>query len=287
MSNLNKDEILEQELQVEQTNPVEEYVKELKEAKEQQNLQNNNERPEFLLPQFKNIEEQAKSYKELQALQTRQAQELAQYKKAETLNEQKKSASQQINALKSQAKIQEQKIKDIYMKEMENIQLALRAGKISTQEAQIYSEQLKQFAKEKLNNLANQFNQEYSKCGQALDLTSPKEYFRNDLLIKNYLEPICEFLEKNYKRLPKSELEGVKNLIEGLEKSLREEILNETKLTQENENYRKNLNSATNLNSQNNAEKIYTLAEIKKMKPEEFRKNQKAILEQFAARKIK
>ena len=68
---------------------------------------------------------------------------------------------------------------------------------------------------------------------------------------------------------------------------MREEILKEKVLNGENENYRKNLNSATNLISNSNNEKVYTLEEIKKMKPEEFRKNQKAILEQFVARKIK
>ncbi|MCQ2957380.1 MAG: hypothetical protein MJ180_00595 [Candidatus Gastranaerophilales bacterium] len=62
--------------------------------------------------------------------------------------------------------------------------------------------------------------------------------------------------------------------------------MNASKLTQDNENYRQNLSSTTNLNSNNTGEKIYTLEEIKKMKPEEFRKNQKTILEQFVARKI-
>ena len=54
-----------------------------KENLEKKNIEMTQEKPEydFLLPQFNSIEEQAKSYKELQALQTKQAQELAKYKK--------------------------------------------------------------------------------------------------------------------------------------------------------------------------------------------------------------
>jgi len=122
---------------------------------------------------------------------------------------------------------------------------------------------------------------------QPLNMVSPKEFFQADMQIRNYLSPIIDFLENNYKQLPKNELESVKNLMQNLENSLREEILNETKLTQDNNNYRQNLYSTTNLNSQNFGEKIYTLEEIKKMKPDEFRKNQKTILEQFVAHKIK
>ena len=67
-------------------NEVEEYVKELKAEKEKKTEKKKTvELPEFLLPQFKTVEEQAKSYKELQALQTRQAQELAKYKKNEEI----------------------------------------------------------------------------------------------------------------------------------------------------------------------------------------------------------
>ena len=71
------------------------------------------------------------------------------------------------------------------------------------------------------------------------------------------------------------------------ENSLREEILNENQLSKDNETYRNNLTSATNLNPQTSAEKIYTMEEVKKMKPEEFRKNQRAILEQFVSHKLK
>ncbi len=287
MTNLNNDEFSQQEIIEEKTNPVEEYVNELKTSKGTGKAPDSSERPDFLLPQFKNIEEQAKSYKELQSLQTKQAQELAQYKKDEALKAQKASAYGKIAELKEQAKSKEQELKEFYTNELNNLSAAFQAGKISQQEAQKFAGELKNFVQEKLIILANQFKTTCSKCGQTLDLTSPRDYFQEDLADKNYIEPICQFLEKNYKQLPKAELEGVKKLIENLEKSLRDEILNETQLNQENENYRKNLNSTTNLNPNTNMEKIYTLAEIKDMKPEEFRKNQKVILEQFAARKIK
>ena len=286
MTNLNKDEFSQQETIEEKINPVEDYVNELK-TKDAEKESVNSERPDFLLPQFKSIEEQAKSYRELQSLQTKQAQELAQYKKDEAMKAQKKSAYDKIADLKEQAKSQEQELKEFYSNELNNLSAALQAGKITQQEAQKFAGELKSFVQEKLNILANQFKTACSKCGQTLDMTSPRDYFQDDLADKNYIEPICQFLEKNYKQLPKAELEGVKKLIESLEKSLRDEILSETKLNQENENYRKNLNSTTNLNPNTNTEKIYTLAEIKDMKPEEFRKNQKVILEQFAARKIK
>ena len=94
-------------------------------------------------------------------------------------------------------------------------------------------------------------------------------------------------MEKNYKKLSKNELDGIKNLVKVLENSLRDEILNENRLSDENEVYRANLTSATNLNPQVSAEKIFTLEEIKNMKPDEFRKNQQAILEQFVSHKIK
>ena len=274
----------------EQLNQVEEYVKELKEQQEIKKTREKEEEisaPEYLLPQFKNIEEQAKSYKELQALQTRQAQELAQYKKAEELNSKKALATKQITDLKKQASLEEAKLKEIFLNEQNNIQLALSAGKITKEEAQKYALQLKNFIQEKLATLNANFENSCSQCGQVLNMASPKEFFKDDLMTRNYLEPICDFLEKNYKTLPKEELEGIKNLVLHLEKTLKDEILNEKKLSQENETYRKNLTSTTNLNTQNNAQKIYTLEEIKKMKPEEFRKNQKAILEQFAAHKIK
>ena len=287
MTNLNNDEFLQQDKTEEKINPVEEYVNELKNSQKNEEIVNDSERPDFLLPQFKNIEEQAKSYKELQSLQTKQAQELAQYKKKEALNAQKNSVYNKIEELKNQAKLHEQQIKEFYSNEINNLYAALQSGKISQQEAQKFAEELKTFVQEKLNVVANKFKNACSQCGQTLEMTSPRDYFQEDLVDKNYIEPICQFLEKNYKQLPKTELEGVKKLIENLEKSLRDEILNETQLNQENENYRKNLNSTTNLNPNTNTEKIYTLAEIKNMKPEEFRKNQKVILEQFAARKIR
>lgn len=279
----------ENELNKEKINPVEEYVKELKvkENKLPEKIEENDNPPEYLLPQFKNIEEQAKSYKELQALQTRQAQELAEYKKAQDLATQKDLAMKQIAQLKQEATNEEKKLQEMFISEKRNLALALQNGKISKEEADNYSQQLKCFMQGKLNELSEKFQKSCSQCGQSLNMTSPKEFFKNDLTTKNYLEPICEFLEKNYKTMPKAELEGIKNLVNHLEKTLKEEILNQTKLTQENENYRRNLTSTANLNSQNSAPKIFTLEEIKKMKPEEFRKNQKVILEQFASHKIK
>ena len=92
---------------------------------------------------------------------------------------------------------------------------------------------------EKLQCIASEFQKSYSKCNETLNMTSPKEFFKDDLLTRNYLEPICDFLEKNYKTMPKVELEGIKNLVAHLEKTLKEEILNEQKMLQENENYRR------------------------------------------------
>lgn len=270
----------------EKINEVEEYVKELKAKQQPQNAQET-ALPDYLLPQFKNIEEQAKSYKELQALQTRQAQELAEYKKADELKAEKELAHKKISELKKQAATEENKLKEIFLNESRNLELALNSGKITNEEAKIYAEQLKSFMREKLENLASNFKNSCQQYDCTLNMTSPKEFFKDDLNSRNYLEPICDFLEKNYRTMPKSELEGIKNLINYLEKTLKQEILNESKLSQENENYRRNLTSTTNLTPKNSSQKIYTLEEIKKMKPDEFRKNQKVILEQFAAHKIK
>ncbi len=81
-----KKELLNEENSSQEKNPVEEYVQKLNEERQKMisgtPVQNEPVRPDFLLPQFKNVEEQAKSYKELQALQTKQAQELAQLKKS-------------------------------------------------------------------------------------------------------------------------------------------------------------------------------------------------------------
>jgi len=279
-----------QEIQQLEINPVEEYVKKLNDEREKMISSNpveNEQKPDFLLPQFKNIEEQAKSYKELQALQTKQAQELAQFKKEKELNEQKVDVQQQMNIIKKQEQIAKQNLNDMYLREMENLKMALKYGKISEKEAMNFVAQLRNFTVQKMQNLDFKYKDAYSKCGKNFDMISPKEYFQEDLLTKNYLSPICEFLEVNYKKMPKNELLGVKNLVDNLETSLRDEILNENRLAQENELYRQNLSSTTNLNPQTSAEKIYTLEEIKKMKPEEFRKNQQTILEQFTSRKIK
>ena len=264
------------ELKQEETvNPVQQYVNELKKQKENVVAQQAEDiRPDYLLPQFKNIEEQAKSYKELQALQTKQAQELAQIKK-------EKDNVQAIQATISNSDVIKQNINDMYINEMANLKMALSMGKISENEAAICAAKLRNFVAQKLQTLDLQTQ------NSCPDMVSPKSYFQGDLASKNYLNPICEFLETNYKKMSKKDLDGVKNLAENLEKTLREEILNDSKLSEENENYRQNLNSTANLNPQNTAEKIYTLEEIKNMKPEEFRKNQQTILEQFVARKIK
>lgn len=285
--NSNNEELNKKE---EEINEVEKYVKELKsknEKEDKQQEQKQVELPDFLLPQFKNIEEQAKSYKELQALQTRQAQELAEYKKAEELNSKKNLANEEIANLKRQASSQEAKLKEIFLSESKNLELAVQSGKITPKEAQVYAEQLKTFIKTELENIANNFKTSCAKHEENLNMTSPKEFFKDELSMKNYLQPVCEFLERNYKTMPKSELEGIQKLINHLEKTLKEEILNDKQLAQENELYRKNLSSTTNLSPQSSTQKTFTLDEIKKMKPEEFRKNQRVILEQFAAHKIK
>ncbi len=272
-----------EELLEEKINPVEKYVEELKKDMGEQEVV----RPDFLLPQFRSVEEQAKSYKELQGLQTKQAQELAEYKKLEEMQNAKTSSAKEISTLQKQAKVKEEKLKELFVKEMQNLGLALKSGKISQAEAKVCAKQLKTFIQEKMQAVGVNYKQGCEKCDKTFGMVSPKEYFHEDLKDKNYLASVSEFLEKNYKKMPKAELEGIKNLISVLETSLREEILNEKALADENVAYRQNLRSATNLNPQALVEKIYTLDEIKKMKPEEFRKNQKTILEQFASRKIK
>ena len=286
-----KKELVVQEQEKKDTNPVEEYVQKLNEERQKMisgaPVFKQEEKPDFLLPQFKNVEEQAKSYKELQALQTKQAQELAQLKKIAQVDNQKNIYDQKIADINKKAVVKQQQIKDIYNQEMNNLRMALQLGKISTAEALKCQAELKNFVQNKLQELDYEFQNECIKCEQPLDMLSPREYFKEDLASRNYLEPVCEFLEKNYKKLSKSELEGIKNLAATLENSLRKEILNENQLSTENENYRMNLTSATNLNPKTSSEKIYTLEEIRTMKPEEFRKNQQAILEQFVAHKIK
>lgn len=281
----NKDELNNEN---QEPNPVEEYVNKLKEeANKKKNPQPQVASPEYLLPQFKTIEQQAKSYKELQALQTKQAQELARYKQLANMRNDKNSFKDMLSAIDSRNISEQNKIKDIYQSEFANLQAALNSGKITKQEANFYAQQLNTFINNKLTDLQSQYKSACEKCGSDLNMLSPKDYFQNDISIKNYLAPISDFLEMHYKKMTKTELDGVKNLIANFEKSLREEILNEISLNQQNEAYRSNLSSATNLSSQSAGEKIYTLAELKKMKPEEIRKNQKAILEQFTARKIK
>lgn len=270
------------------TNPVEEYVNRLKEeANKKKNSQSQVATPEYLLPQFKTIEQQAKSYKELQALQTKQSQELAKYKQLVNMQNDKSSFKGMLSAIDNRNASEQNKINELYKKEFANLQSALNSGKITKQEANLYAQQLNTFINNKLTDLHSQYKSACEKCGSELNMLSPKDYFQNDISIKNYIAPISEFLETHYKKMTKTELDAVKNLISDFEKSLREEILNEISLNQQNEAYRNNLSSATNLSAQNVGEKIYTLSELKKMKPEEIRKNQKAILEQFTARKIK
>jgi len=272
----------------EEENPVEKYVKEIQKKQDELHGKAPEEvRPDFLLPQFKNVEEQAKSYKELQALQTKQSQELAKYKKLNNIDVQKNLAHQQLAVLEQNAKLEQEKLNDFYAKEINNLQLALKLGKITKQEAQMHMKDLDNYMLNNMQNASNLYKMACSQCGQSLNMVSPREFFKEDLATRNYLSPITDFLENNYKQMPKSELETVKNLIVNLENSLREEILNEAKLSQDNMNYRQNLTSTANFNPNNISEKIFTLAEIKKMKPEEFRKNQQTILEQFVANKIK
>jgi len=269
-------------------NPVEEYVKEIQAKQDKLHGKVKEDiRPDFLLPQFKNIEEQAKSYKELQALQTKQAQELAKYRKTSDLNAQKNLMQQQLALLEQKSIMDKQTLNDIYAREIENLHLAVSSGKISKQEAQICLGKLENFILSGMQNASNNYKTACSQCGQQLNMLSPKEFFEEDVKTRNYLAPVSDFLESNYRQMPKSELESVKNLITSLENSLRDEILNENKLAQDNASYRQNLASTTNLNPNNISEKIYTMSEIKNMKPEDFRKNQKAILEQFVANKIK
>lgn len=286
-----KKELLNEENNEQEKNPVEEYVQKLNEERQKMisgaPVQSAAERPDFLLPQFKNVEEQAKSYKELQALQTKQAQELAQLKKSAQEDAQKNSFNQQMAMLNESALAEQQRINALYNAEINNLRMALQMGKISEMEAAQCVAQLKNFTNARLQKLNYDFKNACIQCEQPLDMVSPREYFREDLKTKNYLEPVSEFLEKNYNKLSKNELEGIKNLVLTLENSLRDEILNENQLSSENTNYRNSLASATNLNPQSSAEKIYTLEEIKNMKPDEFRKNQQAILEQFVAHKIK
>ena len=291
---MSNDEIkkeLQEEVKEQEVNPVEEYVQKLNEERQKMISGNvmpkEQARPDFLLPQFKNVEEQAKSYKELQALQTKQAQELAQLKKIAQEDSQKNAYNQKIAQINEIAISRQREINDIYNQELENLKIALRFGKISENEAIRCVAQLKNFTQNKLQELNYNFKNACSQCEQPMDMVSPSEYFQDDLTSKNYLAPVCEFLEKNYKKLSKNELGEIKNLVLTLENSMRNEILNENQLQNENENYRMNLTSATNLNPQTNAEKIFTLEEIKNMKPEEFRKNQQTILEQFVSHKIK
>ena len=223
-----KNEILNEENLEQEKNPVEEYVQKLNEERQKMisgtPVQKTDGRPDFLLPQFKNVEEQAKSYKELQALQTKQAQELAQLKKFMQDDTQKNSFNQQMAMLNESALAEQQRINALYSAEINNLRMALQMGKISEIEAAQCVAQLKNFTNARLQKLNYDFKNACIQCEQPLDMISPREYFQEDLKTKNYLEPVSEFLEKNYNKIPKKELEGIKNLVLTLENSLREII---------------------------------------------------------------
>ena len=181
--NENKEEIKQEEKQ-EQINPVEEYVQKLNEERQKMisgtSVQNKEEKPDYLLPQFKNVEEQAKSYKELQALQTKQAQELAQLKKTAALENQKSSYNTIIADINRSALEQKQQIENIYAKELDNLRLALQMGKITEPEAVRCVGELKNFVNNKLHELNYQFQNACLKCEQPLDLVSRQNIFRKN-----------------------------------------------------------------------------------------------------------
>ena len=150
-----------------------------------------------------------------------------------------------------------------------------------------FLEDLNNYFSEQLKNLKSLYQDTTQKYSQLLDLAAPHEFFAQDQATSNVYPIISEFLETNYRQLPKQDLENIKSLIGNLKEVLREEILKELEAEKENENYRQSLTSATNFSPETGHEKIFTMSEIKAMKPEEFRKNQNAILEQFTSKKIK
>ncbi len=242
---------------------------------------------DFLLPQFSSIEEQAKSYKELQALQTKQAQELAKYKKQNNMELKRKEIKSNLDKLEEDFNFQNNQIKSVYFDEIKKLENAYRAGKINSRQKMQFLEDLNNYFSSQFQNLKSLYKDTAQKYSKLLDLAAPQEFFAQDLTKSNIFPIISEFLEANYCQLPKQDLENIKSLIGNLREVLREEILKELEVEKENENYRKTLTSATSFSPETGQEKIYTMSEIKAMKPEEFRKNQKAILEQFASQKIK
>ncbi|MDD3594397.1 MAG: hypothetical protein PHX18_07200 [Candidatus Gastranaerophilales bacterium] len=284
---------LEQTVSEKANNPLEEYAAQLERENALKNGKKSNQAEvpktqeamiDYLLPQFKSVEDQAKSYKELQSLYTRQAQELAKLKKGEEFALQKSP----IN-VPEQPKVdfyaQEQKLKAAYLQELEALEYARRSGKIGQSEKLKMEHDLQNFFNKEFALMNLQMQQQ--KQSKPLDLVAPSEFFSEELKTKKYLEPVSAFLDKNYSKLSKNELEGIRDMVNSLEVSLREEIQNELSLKNENESYRQKLTSATSLNHPSMAEKIYSIEEIKNMNPEEFRKNRAAILEQFTSRKIR
>ncbi len=242
---------------------------------------------DFLLPQFNSIEEQAKSYKELQALQTKQAQELAKYKKQNNMELKRQEIKSNLEKLESDFNFQNNNIKAVYFEEMKKLENAYRSGKISSRQKMQFLEDLNNYFTNQFQNLKSLYDDTAKKYSQLLDLAAPQEFFAQDQTNSNVFPIISEFLETNYHQLPKQDLENIKTLVGNLREVLREEILKELEVEKENENYRKTLSSATSFSPETGQEKIYTMSEIKSMKPEEFRKNQNVILEQFASKKIK
>ncbi len=242
---------------------------------------------DFLLPQFGSIEEQAKSYKELQALQTKQAQELAKYKKQNNLELKRQEIKSNLEKLDKDFNFQNDRIKSVYLEELKKLENAYRSGKINSRQKMQFLEDLNNYFSSQLQDLQSLYKDTTQKYSQLLDLAAPQEFFAQDQANSNVYPLISEFLETNYRQLPKQDLENIKTLVGNLREVLREEILKELEVEKQNENYRKSLTSATSFSPETGHEKIYTMSEIKSMKPEEFRKNQNVILEQFASKKIK
>lgn len=260
-----------------------------KEKLEKENVAPIQEKPEydFLLPQFSSVEEQAKSYKELQALQTKQAQELAKYKKQNNLELKRKEIKSNLEKLENDFNFQQDRIKTVYFEEMKKLENAYRSGKINSRQKMQFLDDLNNYFASQFQNLKSLYQDTSQKYSQLLDLATPQEFFAQDQTSSNVYPLISEFLENNYHQLPKQDLENIKSLVGNLREVLREEILKELEVDKENENYRKSLTSATSFSPETGHEKIYTMSEIKSMRPEEFRKNQNAILEQFASNKLK
>ena len=99
-------------------------------SEDRESIQEKNEY-DFLLPQFNSIEEQAKSYKELQALQTKQAQELAKYKRQNDLQLKREEIKSNLEKLDKDYNFQNDKIKSVYFNELQKLENAYRSGKIN------------------------------------------------------------------------------------------------------------------------------------------------------------